>query len=130
MMKIYSPCCITSRLLPGIRIGGVEMSIDIVGSDHDGRDIYRLYFDGPDFEIEDDNLRSGCQDGSLQDGLCSAISFLGAFAESWQYSPDGGGENCDLFDLRLKDWATENSDELSMIAYDIEENEMTVIEEE
>ena len=54
--------------------------------------------------------------------LGTLLSFLGAAAESYDYQvrTDEPGENLDLFTPPVVEWAYQNSDELSMLAYEIE----------
>lgn len=48
----------------------------------------------------------------------SMLSYLGAFAESSEYS-----ENSDLFFEELRTWANQNSDEFSMLSMELEDDE-------
>lgn len=127
-MKLNPPLIITSRLLPGLRVPAhgslTEISIEIAGDTRDGRTRYRYYIDSPDFEYTSDDLKSGCQGGDLQEGLSSLLSFLGAAAESCAYRLRTGrtGENEDLFPANVVEWAHRNSDELAMLACELEEN--------
>jgi hypothetical protein len=50
----------------------------------------------------------------------SLLSFLGAAAESYRYR-GMEGENADLFEPALTQWASENADEISMAQMDMEE---------
>lgn len=133
-MNISSPCIITARLLPGIRIGDSFISIDYSKNEHEElhRCRYLYYIDGPNIEYQGDDISSGCNH-SLQSGLASLLSFLGAAAESYAYDMRRGGdgtkgENSDLFPLPVVQWAHMNSDEISMYGLELEEGEK-VIEE-
>ena len=119
-MQLQSPVLITSRLLPGVRVGGGTISITYSDREGEGgRTRYRWFVDLDNgSEFTGDDLQSGCQGGSLQEGLVSLLSFLGAFAEAQRY-PDS--ENADLFPSGLAEWATANSDEISMLESEIEE---------
>jgi hypothetical protein len=134
-MVINSPCMITSRLLPGLRIGDATISIEYGDETRDGRQGYRWYIDLADGrEFSGDDLASGVGGGSLQSGLESLLSFLGACGESYAYDVrrggDGtGGENSDLFPAAVAEWAAQNSDELSMAALELEESTEPVIVE-
>ena len=118
---LKSPVGIMPRLLPGVQVGGAFVSIEYADrAGERGRVRYRWYVDLSDGrEFTDDDLQSGCGGGSLQAGLESLLSFLGAFAESWRRGP--GGDNGDLFPEGLHEWATQNSDEIGMLAIELEE---------
>ena len=120
-MLLKSPVMITARLMPGVKIGDAFVSIEYSDcAGRDGRTRYRWFVDLSDGrEFTDDDLQSGCGGGSLQAGLESLLSFLGAFAESWRRGP--GGDNGDLFPEGLHEWATQNSDEIGMLAIELEE---------
>ena len=123
-MQIKSPLIITPRLMPGARIGNGFISLDIGGSASDGRTVYRAFIDvpgQPEYEVTD--LRSGCQGGSVQQGLESLLAFLGAAAESYSYRQRTirTGENEDLFPPAVVAWAAENADEISMLQCELEE---------
>src|SRR3990167_2996986 len=99
-MLIHSPFIITSRLLPGIQIGEGTISIDYSPRpDPEGRTRYRWHVDLPSGDYSDDDLRSGVGGGSLQEGLASLLSFLGAAGESLKYRERTGspGDNEELF---------------------------------
>lgn len=134
-IKIHSPAQITPRLLPGLKIGEGWVSIEYgpVVMDLQGygrRQSYRYFIDIPGYEHEDDDLRSGCQGGSLQQGLGSLMAFLGAFGEAHLYGVEG--ENADLFPVELADWARENLDEFGYFGALLDEGEgyQQLIEEE
>ncbi len=126
-MNLHPPICITSRLLPGLHIrdnGNLsEISIEFDGETSDGRARYRFYIDAPGIEHTGNDLKSGVGSGSLQHGLESLLSFLGAAAESYSYRQRTGrtGENEDLFPPAVVEWAHHHSDELSMLACELEE---------
>lgn len=130
-MQLTNPIIITSRLLPGVRIGDVEISLRYAGqAGRDGRTRYRYFIDGPDFEHSDNDLQSGCQGGGLQEGLESLLTFLGAAAESYGYRlrTQCQGENEDLFPAEVVQWAYQHNDEISMLALELEETK-NLIEE-
>jgi len=118
------------RLLSGIQFGTDNwVSIEYGGVDRENRTIYRYYIDTPQGEYTGNDLKSGCQGGSLQSGLESLLSFLGAWAEALQYSVNGRrSENIDLFPEFLQDFALQYSDEISTIAYELFETP-NIIEE-
>ena len=129
-MKISAPCIITSRLLPGLRLAdgstiSIEYSRKSPSESHRVR--YRYHIDGlPRGEsYSGDDLQTGCHH-SLQSALASLLSFLTASAESYAYDIRRGGtgwngENSDMFPQAVVLWAHSNSDELSMLAYELEE---------
>lgn len=120
-MTLNAPFCISARLLPAVQVGKAWISIEIDGETSDGRTRYRWYIDTPNFEQTGNDLCSGCQGGSLQDGMASLLSFLSAAAESYRYK-GMDGENADLFPQQVTEWAAQHSDELSMLAMELEEN--------
>lgn len=128
-MKLHAPLIITSRLLPGLQIGGAFISIALPGSRAaSGRLQYQIWIDLPDgSEHEITDLQSGCGSGSVQDGLASILSFLGAAAESRQYRERQSGAEIDpdsndgLFTPAIVDWASANSDDISMLSRELEE---------
>ena len=116
-MTLKTPFLITSRLLPGVQISGAFISIEDVGCNREGRTCYRWHIDFPTGSTFTGNdLKSGCQGGTLQEGMASLLSFLSAAAESY---PDG--ENADLFPTAVTEWAYQNSDEISLLGIEIEE---------
>lgn len=130
-MILHPPLIITSRLMPGLKIGDGFISLDYGSRSRDNRMVYQVWIDLPDGnEHEITDLRSGCGGGGIQDGLASLLSFLGAAAESKQYRERTGreGENEDLFTPAVVDWASENSDEIDMLACDLEEGAQLVEE--
>ena len=131
-MLIKEPCIITPRLLPGLKLGEAFVSIEYSDRPGDnGRDRYRWHIDLPEGEFSDDDLQSGCQGGSLAEGLSSLLSFLTAAAESYRYRERTGreGENEDLFPAEVVAWAADNADDLSMLHCEIEEAGEPVIDE-
>jgi hypothetical protein len=128
-MKLTSPVIITPRLLPGLHIGDTFVSIEFGNETSDERIRYHYYLDGPDWSHESDDLTSGVGGGSLQEGLSSLLSFLGAFAEAIQYSTNGReSENLDLFPEHVRDWASANSDEIGMLSCELEETPSLIAE--
>ncbi len=114
---------ITGRLLPGLQIGKATISIEYADKTQDDRQAYRWYIDLPEEEFTNDDLASGFGGGTLQEGLESLLSFLGAFAEGWRNSDDFHRcENCDLFPIGLRNWAIENADEFPVMENWLEEH--------
>jgi len=134
-MKLNPPFIISSRLMPAIHAAGATLSLEVSERQtSDGRDMYDCWIDLPDgtgHEVTD--LRSGCQGaGSVQEGMGTLLLFLVAAAESRQHRERTGmyGENEDLFSPAIVDWAAANSDELSMLAVELEETPNLVTEED
>lgn len=120
-LVIRSPFIITPRLMAGVKIGDAFISIGQGERNSEGRTQYGIFIDLPDgSEHEVTDLRSGCQGGNLQEGMASLLSFLSAAAESYAYK-GMDGENSDLFPQAVTEWAYQNSDEISMLALEIEE---------
>jgi hypothetical protein len=124
-MILRGPFKISARLLPSLEIAGASVQLEYSnrpGSDS-GRVRYRWTIDLPDGgEHSADDLQSGRGGGSLLEGFASLLSFLGAAAE--------GGENADLFPAPIVAWAATCSDEIAMLAFEIEETgNATFIEE-
>ncbi len=123
-MRLHEPFIITARLMAGLKIGDAYLSIGVGQRNREGRTVYVAYLDLPDgTEHEISDLQSGCQGGDVQDGMASLLSFLGAAAESYGYRLRTGrtGEHEDLFSPGDVVWAYEHSDEISMLAYELEE---------
>ena len=125
-MILKAPCCITSRLLPGVRLGDAEISIAYAKRPgRDGRTRYEWRVDLPGIEEVGDDLQSGCNGGSLRDGLESLLHFLSAFGEGVNYASRSGRESEDVslfgFPPRLAEWAAQNTDELSLLAQKVNE---------
>lgn len=115
-ITIHSPCIITGRLLPGVKIGDTTLSIEYADRNRDGRQGYYVYIDGPNITFLIDDIRSGCQGGSLQEGLASALSFLGYAADQYKQTDDNM-----IFPPNVCEWAYQNENDLSMLACELEE---------
>ncbi len=124
-MQIKQPLGITSRLLPGVEIGGATISIEYAHVMLDRRQAYRWFIDLPngDKEFQSEDLCSGVGGGTLQEGLESLLSFLGAFADAIEFQNRTGeeSENADLFPAGLVQWAIENADEFSVLECQLQE---------
>lgn len=127
MPTLHHPFEISPRLLPALRVGGAFISIEY--SDRpgdDGRVRYQWYIDlDAGEEFSGDDLQSGCQGGSLQQGMESLLSFLGAAAESYRSKMDWDkitlDDNASLFPRPILRWAYQNSGEIAMLQFEIEE---------
>lgn len=126
-MLLSNPVQITPRLLPGVQVGGAWLSIAYGEWTGDGRQGYVWHIDIGRKSYSGSDLASGVGGGGLQQGLESLVSFLGACGESYRhYGKDG--ENANLFSLPVAKWAAENSDELAMMGYYLEEGGETIQE--
>jgi len=133
-MEISSPLCITSRLLPGCRIGGAELSIKYCYgiNARDDRQYYHWRIDiynSPSLgllrEFKGDKLCSGVGGGTLQEGLESLLGFLSAFGEACEYQNQTGEqevENAHLFPVGLAEWAIQNRDAITMMEVELQEH--------
>ena len=135
-MNIHSPGITTSRFCAGVKIGPVTISIEYSPYEGDnGRTRYRYFLDmegqGETEEYHADDLQSGCQGGNLQGGLESLFALLGAAGEAYACELRTGQEsdNFDLFPPWVSEWAYQYSDELSLLAYDMEEGDLVLIDE-
>ena len=137
---ILPPIVITNRLMAGVRIGvrRGDGDISIGYSDRpgtEGRVRYEYWIDLDDgTEYHGDDLQSGCQGGSLQEGLQSLLSFLDACGEAYGYalrtrSALADTENGELFPTAIAEWCYQNSDELGMLACVLEETPDLIWEE-
>lgn len=80
------------------------------------RQRYSYVITTPEWEYVDNDIRSGCnQPVDLDKAVASLAGFLTACAESSE-----GGENYSIFPPHVRDWAYQNSDELTQIICDIE----------
>jgi hypothetical protein len=135
-MTIHPPLCITSRLLPGVRIGDAWISIEYADwPGEDGRQRYTWYIENGSQSgesYESDDLQSGAGGGTLQEGLESLLGFLGAFASAIAFREREGkeAENADLFPADLAEWAVENADEITMLECELLENPGELIVED
>lgn len=132
-MILKDPFVISPRLLPALKVGEawVQLEYSRRPGNEPGRVRYKWTIDLGSQSWSDDDMSSGCQGGTLQEGFASLLSFLGAFAEGRSYSQRTGreSENGDLFPEGLAEWAYQNSDEISSLAFELEEAEEPLIEE-
>ena len=122
-MILKNPIIITPRLLPGVQLANVFISVKYgkptPETSGTGRQVYHCIIDGVGKPFTDKNLRSGCQGGNLHEGLSSFLYFL---------SVAGGVENANLFPKRIREWAIQNSDEITMLAHEVEETPDCIVE--
>lgn len=114
-MRIARPCFITSRLLPGVKVGDVTISIEYapeVKQVYAHRAAYRYYLDGQDFKYSNNDLSTGYANLQYALGV-----LLGSIADA-----------CDLFPPKVEKWALDHSDELSLLANELEETANLITE--
>ncbi len=122
-MKLSNPFIISSRLAPALPIGKAVLSFD--------RGQFVLDFDGQEYAWTPGFPRctvKGVNDtpeSMLQCTFAAALSFLSACAESRTYARRAGrdemtGENSNLFPANVGEWAESMSDEISMLACELE----------
>lgn len=123
-MQLLSPFIISARLAPALSVGGATLSFN-------SNNFIIDLPNGEEHVITDFHFAPGCRGDSagkrLQDGFASILSFLSACAESRQYAVRNGkspmeGENSDLFPENVGQWAEENSDEIAMLSFELEES--------
>ena len=125
-MKLHNPFIITSRLLPGLKIGETTISFEILDeTTNDNRDICRYYIDNGDYEFSASDLKSGCGGfESIQKAAESFLDFLSAALESYHYNGNviDQDDNSSLFSREVLELFSGQSDEISCLRCDIEEN--------
>lgn len=102
--------------------GSVHLRVERNGQDWEGRTVYYYSITGAGLDHREyTDLRTGVgMDHGPGAMLATLLSFLTACAESISYLPGGGGENADLFPRDVAEWAAQHSDELTMLALEIE----------
>jgi hypothetical protein len=123
-MKLSSPFFISARLAPAVRIADAVLSFDrgqFVLDLPDGSE-HRI----TDFHFPAGRVHGATDESELQDAFGAILSFLSACAESRAYARRRGrdeseGENSDLFPANVGEWAESVSDELGMLACELEE---------
>jgi hypothetical protein len=121
-LKLHSPFIITSTLSPGIKIGDSVLHLTDVQVAEDGRDRATFLLVTPEFEYQDDQLRSGTGGFiSTVAAFDAFLSFLEAAAEAEEYEVRTGMEsdNSDLFPPHIVEWALLNKDEIRIMHSDI-----------
>ena len=121
-MLLKPPFIITSTLSPGLKIGDSTLHLTDVQAAEEGRDRATFLLVTPEFEYEDDQLKSGVGGFiSTVAAFDAFLSFLGAAAESLRYRIVTGvkGENEDLFPHHVNVWAAFNKDAIEMTIFEI-----------
>lgn len=121
-MLIKPPFIITSTLNPGLKIGDSTLHLTDAQLAEEGRDRATFLLVTPEFEYQDDQLRSGVGGFiSTVAAFDAFLSFLSAAAESLRYRIVTGvkGENEDLFPHHVNVWAAYNKDAIEMVICEI-----------
>lgn len=118
-MILKPPFIMSSRLLPAVKIAGATLSIEAINTSSDGRIVYQWHWDFEKQSITASDLKSGVGDKlDYQQTMGGLLSFMVACAESLQCGSD---ENSSLFPQEMHEWLTQNSDEIGMLALELEE---------
>ena len=121
-MLLKPPFIIGSALSPALKIGDSTLHLTDVQFAEQGRDQATFLLVTPEFEYEDDQLRSGVGGFQSTVGIFeSFLSFLSAAAGSLRYRIVTGvkGENEDLFPHHVNVWAAYNEDAIEMTICEI-----------
>lgn len=125
-MQLTPPVIITTRLMPGVRIGNSFISIDYRSLNlTKERRVYYCYWldldlDGTCIEHYGEDLSTGCNHG-LAHALADLLVFLSACGQ-------GQLESDNLFPINVEEWCYQNIDELSILSMELEETEGLIIE--
>lgn len=120
---LYPPVFISSRLAAAVTVAGAEISVEPTGGcDRHGKPEWRWYLDLPDGAEHSGEELWGW--GGSTEMLETLLSFMGACGESVNYRArtGRGGDNAELFPPAVAEWCAANSDELSVVQFDIEES--------
>lgn len=108
-----------------VNIGKARVAVTYSGRPgREGRDRYLWRVTLPDGKRhQDDDFQSGCQGGSLREGLESLLGFLSAAGESVGHERRTGraGENADIFPRPVSEWADQHQDEIDVLLMEMEE---------
>ena len=121
-MLIKPPFIIGSTLTPALKIGDSVLHLTAVQVAEDGRDRATFLLVTPEFEYEDDKLKSGAMGFWGIVGIFeSFLRFMQAAIESADYEERTGftGENTDLFPRHVVEWAMDHRYEIEDTMADI-----------
>ena len=121
-MLLKPPFIIGSTLSPALKIGDSTLHLTDVQFAEQGRDQATFLLVTPEFEYEDDQLRSGTGGFiSTVAAFDAFLSFLEAAAEAEEYEVRTGyhSDNSDLFPPHVTEWALLNKDEISTVHSEI-----------
>lgn len=122
MPTLHHPLFITAGLDAGLKVAdGTTLSLTAVGRTSEGRVQYRWMIEDPAGVLvaTGDDLHSGVgAEVDYSDTFVTLLAFLGSDAESFMdHEPD---DEPLLFGEVVAEWAHQNSDELSMLANELE----------
>jgi hypothetical protein len=128
-MVLNKPFEISSRLLPAVKIGDCTISFEA------GKDWFYFDFsDGKEFVEKNWNAggmrRTGVE--HIREAFSSILDFMSACGESYRYKmshPDSEPDCLTLFPEEMREYCYQNSDELSMLSLDLQENGSELIQE-
>lgn len=131
-MILKPPFFISSHMLPAVKIGDGEISLNYVEQTRRGCMIYRWHIDIPAGEFTDCDLKSSCQGGSYQQMFGTLLCFLGSAAERRSYEIRNGITDSDpeLFPRPVVEWACQYSEEITCLQMDLEEGNIVYINED
>ena len=127
-MILKAPFFIGSRLLPTLKVGDAELSLEYTAC-CGNKLVYKWYIDldGVEYSRTDLNAVPQGSDAATDQATFAALcGFLSACGESVAWSLRTSrrkGDNADLFPPKVGEWASANTDELSCLASNLEENE-------
>jgi hypothetical protein len=130
-LQLTAPFKISARLLPALKIGKSWLSFDNDGKPQTAVFNYFFWLDTPDGEHKLGGFSSPLSghyrgaDPFLKECFKAALSFLSAAAEARQHFTRTGrkSDNHDLFNDAVCEWAVEHSDELALLALELESEE-------
>ena len=133
-MIIKRPCCITARLLPGIRIGDMWISIEYDNAFKDSmrqRQYYRYYLDFSPPQRNDEEVQYSSDDQFNPDerGLAEPFEYTNNDLSSHSPSLQNAlgdllsylCDSSDSFPTHVEKWAQDHEDELSLLANELGE---------
>ena len=112
------------------------ISIEFAGRTEDGRLRFRYFIDTPTFDYECSDLKSGvgaraCA-ASLQDGMESLLSFLGAAADEYRSllrkDPEEMNDRDSSFPPHVMEWAFHNEEEIEILALELKEKKNLLVD--
>lgn len=121
---LTAPMIITSRLMPGVRVGGVTISIAECDVDDPGgldfRKSWQYFIDGEGLSYSAQDLDTP-HFTDVRHAMATLLGFLGADAESYVRAKGGRPpEDGWLFDQDVAEWAYQCEDELWNLRTDLE----------
>lgn len=125
-MKLRSPFMIGSTLSPALKIGDSTLHLTDVQPAEEGRERAKFLLVTPEFEYEDNELKSGVMGFWSTVGIFeSFLSFMQAAIEAAEYEMRTGrdSDNADLFPKHVVEWALEHKDAIETTICDITDEE-------